>query len=108
MTEDEFKQKVYERLEELQRARKKNSIARLELRRLGDRLQSLCQSLQHTIVSVSVTPDGNINSGGTEISRQDLNDLPHKLDSYLKTETEIKELEDCLVEAGYGNLIGKS
>lgn len=107
MTDEELKQKAYARMEELQKARETNSLILLELRRTGTRLQSLSQSLQHTIVSVSVTPDGGISSGGDKISGDEWRELPSKLDRYLKIQKEIQELEDCLVAAGYGNLIGK-
>ena len=107
MTDEEFKQQAYERMEQLQKARKTSSLALLELRRFGIRLQSLSQCLQNSFTSIRVTPDGDIMSGGDKISAQEWSELPHKLDQYIGVQQEIKELEDCLVGAGYGNLIGK-
>ena len=112
MTDAEFEEKVFERMKRLQDAREKNSIARHELNDIGQRLDRLGSRLRQTIMGLKVMPDGYIEMDGKlgqdGISSHELSEVAGKLSAYLAREEEIKELEDCLVSAGYGNLIGKT
>ena len=115
MTSEEFKNKVSSLIDQLREAKEKSCILSHEVRDLGVRLKVLGGVMGVDPLSIEIRTDSPDlwfvdadSNSHHEITSIELEGLISKLKEHQKIKTKIKELEDCLKGAGYGNVISGS
>ena len=101
-----------ERIKRLQTSRRRYSIAVHELQEIGRKITILGHLLAESPTNIWMSSDRESvlfteKRGGEEISisRAELDALPEKIGGTLLASREIDQLEECLSDAGFGDLI---
>ena len=101
-----------ERIKRLQTSRRRYSIAVHELQEIGRKITILGHLLAESPTNIWMSSDRESvlftkKRGGEEISisRAELDALPEKIGRTLLASREIDQFEECLSDAGFGDLI---
>ena len=115
MNSEEFDRKVFLRIKRLQASRRQYSVSVHELQEIGRKLTILGSLLSLSPKEVWMSSDRESvlfsdKKGGEElgISRAELDALPHQIAHTLLASREIEQLEQCLIDAGFGDIIKKA
>ena len=114
MNAEKFDRKVFERIERLQLARRQYKEAVRELQEMARKLTTLGGLLEHDPTKIRMSSDresvefsDKTDDYEIGISRAALDALPDQIGGTLLASRDLDQLEKCLIDAGFGDIINK-